>query len=56
MNSREASGSASIPTRPRSPVTKPSISSRIVSMSLMSAGACEGADEVSGTPDVEPGV
>ena len=56
MNSREARGSAAMPTRPSRPETKPSISSRMVSMSLGSAGAWSEPTRFTGTPAVEPGV
>ena len=56
MCSRLESGSASMPTSPSSPEAYPSISSRIVSTSAVSAGACSDPTMFSGTPAVEPGV
>ena len=56
MCSRLDSGSASMPTRPRRPPTKPSISSPTVSASLTSAGACSEPTMFSPTPPLDPGV
>ncbi len=55
MCSRLDSGSASMPTSPSSPLTYPSISSRIVSRSAVEAGACSEPTMSSGTPEVRTG-
>ncbi len=55
MCSRLDSGSASMPTSPSRPDTKPSISSPTISGSSVS-GTCNEPTMLIGTPDCEPGV